>query len=51
MTVDEMDLVRQLKEAEPLRTGAYQQARAVLRAAMAEAGPSPGWPRFRRSPR
>jgi hypothetical protein len=41
VTVDEMDLVRQLKDAEPLRTGAYQQARTMLRVAMAEAGPSP----------
>jgi hypothetical protein len=32
--VDEMDLVRQLKDAEPLRPGAYEQARTVLRDAM-----------------
>ena len=37
--VDEMDLVSQLKEAAPLRPEAYEQARATLRAAMAETGP------------
>jgi hypothetical protein len=35
---DEMDLISELKGAEPLRPEAYQQARAVLRAAMAEPG-------------
>ena len=34
MIVDEMDLVRQLKDAAPLRPGAYEQARTVLRDAM-----------------
>ena len=33
---DEMDLLSELKGAEPVRPGAYEQARAVLRAAMAE---------------
>jgi hypothetical protein len=33
-----MDLVSQLKDAAPLRPEAYQRARAVLRAAMAEPG-------------
>jgi hypothetical protein len=35
---DEMDLISELKGAEPLRPEAYQRARAVLRAAMAESG-------------
>jgi hypothetical protein len=35
---DEMDLIGELKGAEPLRPDAYQRARAVLRAAMAEPG-------------
>src|SRR3984957_9153408 len=35
---DEMDLISELKAAEPLRPEAYQRARAVLRAAMAEPG-------------
>lgn len=35
---DEMDLISELKGAEPLRPEAYQRARAVLRAAMAEPG-------------
>ena len=35
---DEMDLVGQLKDAEPLRPEAYERARTVLRAAMAEPG-------------
>ncbi len=35
---DEMDLIGELKGAEPLRPEAYQRARAVLRAAMAEPG-------------
>jgi hypothetical protein len=38
VTVDEMDLVRQLKDAAPLRPGAYEQAQAMLRNAMAESG-------------
>ena len=41
MTVDEMDLVSQLKEAAPLRPGTYEQARTMLRAAMAESGSAP----------
>src|ERR1700728_4659258 len=35
---DEMDLISELKGAEPLRPEAYQRARAVLRGAMAEPG-------------
>jgi hypothetical protein len=35
---NEMDLIGELKGAEPLRPDAYQRARAVLRAAMAEPG-------------
>jgi hypothetical protein len=35
---DEMDLIGELKGAGPLRPDAYQRARAVLRAAMAEPG-------------
>jgi len=35
---DEMDLVSQLKNAEPLRPEAYERARTALRAAMAEPG-------------
>jgi hypothetical protein len=35
---DEMDLIGEFKGAEPLRPEAYQRARAVLRAAMAEPG-------------
>ena len=35
MTIDEMDLVGELKEVEPLRTEAYEQARAALRTAIA----------------
>ena len=38
MIVDEMDLVRQLKDAAPLRPGAYEQAQAMLRDAMAKSG-------------
>jgi hypothetical protein len=41
VTVDEMDLVRQLKGAAPVRPGAYEQARTMLRAAMAESGSAP----------
>ncbi len=41
MTVDEMDLVRQLKDAAPVRPGAYERARTMLRAAMAESGSAP----------
>lgn len=36
--VDEMDLVRQLKDAAPLRPGTYEQARTMLQDAMAESG-------------
>lgn len=35
MTIDEMDLVGELKEVEPLRAEAYDQARAALRTAIA----------------
>jgi hypothetical protein len=55
MMVDEIELITALKDAEPLRPGAYEQARTTLRAAMAasgqagpaaEAGPAPaGRPR------
>jgi hypothetical protein len=41
VTVDEMDLVSQLKDAAPLRPGAYEQARTMLRVAMAESGSGP----------
>ena len=41
MNVDEMDLVSQLKDAEPLRPEAYERARTTLLAAMAEPGPAP----------
>lgn len=36
MTFDEMDLVGELKEVEPLRTEAYEAARSALRSAMAD---------------
>ncbi|PZG23524.1 hypothetical protein [Nonomuraea aridisoli] len=39
--IDEMDLLRDLKDAEPVRPHAYEDARAVLRAAMAAEG-APG---------
>ncbi|MFB4300502.1 hypothetical protein [Actinomadura sp. NTSP31] len=44
--VDEMDLLRDLKEVEPMRSGAFEEARAALRTAMAvdeapEAKPAP----------
>lgn len=35
MTIDEMDLIGELKEVDPLRAEAYDQARAALRAAIA----------------
>jgi hypothetical protein len=38
VNVDELDLVSQLKDAEPLRPEAYEQARTMLRTAMAEHG-------------
>jgi hypothetical protein len=41
VTVDEMDLVRQLKDDAPLRAEAYERAWTTLRAAMAETGPAP----------
>src|SRR6185437_15699386 len=41
VTVDEMDLVRQLKDDAPLRAEAYERAWTTLRAAMAESGPGP----------
>jgi hypothetical protein len=36
--VDEMDLLRKLRDAEPVRPQAFEEARAVLRAAMAVEG-------------
>ncbi|GIH26148.1 hypothetical protein Aph01nite_44580 [Acrocarpospora phusangensis] len=36
--IDEMDLLRDLRDAEPVRSRAFEEARAVLRAAMAEEG-------------
>jgi hypothetical protein len=39
MMVDEIELITRLKDAEPLRPEAYGQARATLRAAMADSGP------------
>jgi hypothetical protein len=44
VTVDEMDLVSQMKHAAPLRPEAYERARTTLRAAMAESGPKPVLP-------
>jgi hypothetical protein len=41
VNVDEMDLVSQLQDAEPLGLDAYERARSTLRAAMAEARPVP----------
>ena len=38
MIVDEMELVSRLKDVEPLRPEAFEQARTVLRAAMAVDG-------------
>jgi hypothetical protein len=38
MTIDDMELVGRLKEAEPLREEAFEQARALLRAAIAVEG-------------
>lgn len=38
--VDELDLVRQLRDAAPPRPQAYERARATLRAAMDESGPA-----------
>ena len=40
MTVDEMNLVSELRDVTPLRPEAYERARAVLRGAMAESGPA-----------
>ena len=39
MIVDEMEMVSRLKDVEPLRPEAFEQARMVLRAAMADSGP------------
>jgi hypothetical protein len=40
VTIDEMDLIGELKEVEPLRSEAYDQARSALRSAIAnEQGP------------
>ena len=36
MTIDEMDLVRELGEVEPLRAEAYEGARDALRSAVAD---------------
>jgi len=41
VNVDEMDLVSQLKDADPLRAEVYERARTTLRAAMAEPGLAP----------
>jgi hypothetical protein len=46
VTVDEIELVGRLRDAEPLRAEAFSQARATLRAAMATPAPAP-----RRHPR
>ena len=46
--VDEMDLLSGLKTAEPVRPRAYEDARAVLRAAMAVEGVTETAPRARR---
>jgi hypothetical protein len=50
MTVGELELVSRLREVEPLRPEAFEQARTVLRAAMAgdgSAGAAPARPRRR----
>ncbi len=39
--VDELELVSQLKDAEPLRPDAFEHARVALREVMAERGPGP----------
>jgi hypothetical protein len=39
--MDEMDLLKQLKDVPSLRPEAYERARATLGTAMAEAGPKP----------
>ncbi|GIH12996.1 hypothetical protein Raf01_11680 [Rugosimonospora africana] len=39
--MDEMDLLSQLKDVPPLRSEAYEQARATLRSAMVESGAAP----------
>jgi hypothetical protein len=41
VTIDEMDLVGELKEVEPLRAEAYDQARAALRTAIANEQSTP----------
>jgi hypothetical protein len=41
VTIDEMDLVGELKEVEPLRTEAYDQARTALRTAIADVQRTP----------
>ncbi|MEK8106428.1 hypothetical protein NKG94_16620 [Micromonospora sp. M12] len=48
---DELDLVGALGSAEPLRPEAYQRARAVLRAAMADPEPCGCWARYQRRTR
>ena len=41
MTIDEMDLIRELKEVEPLRAEVYEAARAALRSAIADEQQTP----------
>lgn len=41
MTVDEMNLISELRDVTPLRPEAYERARAELRGAMAESRPRP----------
>jgi hypothetical protein len=41
VSIDEMDLVGDLKEVEPLRAEAYDRARAALRSAIADEQPTP----------
>lgn len=48
--MDEMDLVRQALDVTPWRPEAYEQARVVLRGAMAEAGPPQAAPAPRPAP-
>lgn len=50
MSVDEMDLARQALGAAPWDPEAYERARTVLRAAMAEPGPAAPGPVRRRGP-
>jgi len=41
VTIDEMDLIRELKEVEPLRAEVYEAARAALRSAIADEQQTP----------